>query len=94
MKTIWQKIGSRSGPRSDELPKQVPEKGTWDDDRGQIIAYHIDQDGNVTIGDVLWRRGRWEKQYDNVTKRDEINFCLYGPGYSDYECTCVKVEEF
>ncbi len=91
MKTIWQRIGSRSGPKHDSLqPSKVPVTGEWDEDRGQFISY------KDKYGDVVWRRGRWENRYDKIEKKDVISFFFYGPGYFDYECTklAYPVEEF
>lgn len=84
---MWQRIGSRSGPGRDRpMPATVP--SDWADDRGQFISHPDFR--------VVWRRGRWEKRHDKVSKTDKISFFFYGPGYSDYECTqmAVKQEEF
>lgn len=80
---MWMRIGSRSGPGHDRpVPTVVPTD--WKDDHGQFIH------ANLTI---VWRRGRWEKRFSKISKRDEIDFYFYGPGYSDYECKNEVVAE-
>jgi hypothetical protein len=44
-------------------------------------------------GKWVWRRGRWEKQYNKIEKREVITFCFYGPGYFDHALTAVAVDE-
>ena len=79
----------------------------WHDDRGMFISSilhfqdheyegRVYQTFTVAVGEIVWRRGRWEERLDKVSKQKEVGFYFYGPGYRDYECRLevYPAEEF
>jgi hypothetical protein len=69
----------------------------WLDDRGQFLSLILTRgdDGRIgaAVGEVVWRRGRWEKVFDKATGKEGATFTFHGPGYRDYKCTSLDCAE-